>query len=273
MPALHDITHRLSTYAVELFLHLSYVQLSLFFEASLRLLPAITLKRPRTTTETPPLPEHVCDLLSVQVQVPTAAIKTLWKALGDLVLQAAPRDLVSGDTVDCVLSAAGAIHGLGAETLVSPTRVCLTPTCPDHGRALGGDQKSYQAHLYTRRRGVLPVSVLTLYCRGCKTTYRPNYSVTHASNPAAKREYHSGMPAALEVTEHSYVEAELAVLFRTQIAFAQTSADTVAQIYNLGLSSGPASHPLSAEAVLNTFWLYALLQDSMQRGESRCNTG
>ena len=55
---------------------------------------------------------------------------------------------------------------LGAEILVCSIRTCDNPACPDQGKPLGGDHKTYAGHLFTRRRGVLPIRVVTLYCRG-----------------------------------------------------------------------------------------------------------
>ncbi|TFK78734.1 hypothetical protein K466DRAFT_506824 [Polyporus arcularius HHB13444] len=150
---------------------------------------------------------------------------------------------------------------IGAEVMVAPFKACFNPDCPDRGKPLGGDRKDYQGHLYTRRRGVLPIRIMTLYCRGCKTTYRPNYYVANASRPDAQRKYYGGIPEALEVTEHYYVESELVRLFRAQIAFAQTSGENVAHIYNLGLAGTLDSHPhpLPAAVVWNSFYLYSLL--------------
>ena len=56
---------------------------------------------------------------------------------------------------------------------------------------------------------------------GCNTTYRPNYSVCNADSQSSVREYYTGVPKYLEVTQHSYVDVELINLFRHQMAFSQ----------------------------------------------------
>lgn len=50
--------------------------------------------------------------------------------------------------------------------MVSPVTKCITVGCKDRGKRLGGHKKDYGAHLYTLRRGILPVRVVTLYCKG-----------------------------------------------------------------------------------------------------------
>ena len=93
--------------------------------------------------------------------------------------------------------------------------------------------------MYTHSRGILPIQIVTLYCRGklaiidrshltlnysrpgCNTTYRPNYYVSNAESTSAVRQYYAGVPEYIEVTQHSYVDVELSRLFRHQMAFAQ----------------------------------------------------
>ena len=50
--------------------------------------------------------------------------------------------------------------------MISPFTKCPTVGCKDHGKLLGGHRKGYMAYMYTLRRGVLPVWVITLYCSG-----------------------------------------------------------------------------------------------------------
>lgn len=56
---------------------------------------------------------------------------------------------------------------------------------------------------------------------GCNTTYRPNYYVQQASLPGAVRHYYGGIPAAIEVAEHAYIDRDLMKLIRAQMTFAQ----------------------------------------------------
>lgn len=50
--------------------------------------------------------------------------------------------------------------------MVTPHRVCVVPTCPDVNKPIGGQHKVYMASCYTLQRGVVPVLVVTVYCRG-----------------------------------------------------------------------------------------------------------
>lgn len=124
--------------------------------------------------------------------------------------------------------------------MVTPHSTCTTPNCSEAGKPLG-QHKVYSGSLFTWRRGVLPVIVVTLYCRGafvkiytmpsthtelqhtigCKTTYRPNYHVQNAGAADAKRQYPLELPSYMECAEHCYVERDLVEVFRAQMAFSQ----------------------------------------------------
>ncbi|RPD59431.1 hypothetical protein L227DRAFT_503555, partial [Lentinus tigrinus ALCF2SS1-6] len=147
----------------------------------------------------------------------------------------------------------------GAEIVLSHASKCETDGCSRKGLSIAGKRHEYAGKLFTRRRGVLPIRIVTLYCKECHTTYRPNYIVRHASSPDAKREYYVGIPEALEVAQHTYIDKDLLILFRAQMAFAHVSGDTVARVYNLGLTSDPTSASLIGEMVWHAFYLHALL--------------
>ncbi|KAI0744417.1 hypothetical protein C8Q76DRAFT_604520 [Earliella scabrosa] len=161
---------------------------------------------------------------------------------------------------------------LGVEIILTAADKCQTPNCSYHQKPITGRRRDYAAFLYTRRRGVLPVRVTTLYCRGesssrCHTTYRPNYRVRDASSDHAVRVYDEGIPPVLEVAEHAYVEKELVELFRAQMCFAHASGETCARIYNMGLAGDMQSRPLTGDTVWHAFYLHALLQDRSRFGE------
>ena len=123
--------------------------------------------------------------------------------------------------------------------MVSEVPSCLIPGCPQSGKPLGGIHHEYPGHLFTCRNGVLPIRIVTRYCRGrhgtmttfpllispssagCHTTYRPNYHVRDAGKADAHRVYALGLPDYIEVSEHTYVETALVNLFRAQMCFAQ----------------------------------------------------
>ncbi len=55
----------------------------------------------------------------------------------------------------------------------------------------------------------------------CKTTYRPNYSVTEADSPLSVRRYNTGVAEVIEAAEHYYFDSHFMSLVRAQMAFAQ----------------------------------------------------
>ncbi|KAI0689281.1 hypothetical protein C8T65DRAFT_588799, partial [Cerioporus squamosus] len=127
------------------------------------------------------------------------------------------------------------------------------------------------AHLFTVQRGVLPVRIVTLYCKACKTTYRPNYTVTQADSPLSVRRYHDGVLDVVEAAEHYYIDSALMSLVRAQMAFAHASGDTVARIYNLALSHDfKHARGLDSDHVWSAFYLHALMLDSSRRSETLC---
>ncbi|KAI0708330.1 hypothetical protein C8Q76DRAFT_627155 [Earliella scabrosa] len=123
------------------------------------------------------------------------------------------------------------------------------------------------ATLYTRTRGTLPVRVISLWCKGCHTTYRPNYSIRNASSPTSERVYYGDIPDVVEASEYAFVETKLAILFRTQMAFSHASGETVARIYNMGLSDIPDARPLTVDTVWNAFYLHSLLLHSVRTSQ------
>ncbi|KAJ7578705.1 hypothetical protein C8J56DRAFT_1060151 [Mycena floridula] len=184
----------------------------------------------------------------------------------------------------------GPTAGVGAEFLQPPITSCSDPKCNRYGKALG-ERRVVESVLYTLRRGVLPVFSHSLYCRGCFTRYYLNYSVTNADDPQAQRVYYKTgtIPRFLHVTEKSFVEAELAVFFETQMAFQQygktlsgrffisqlsssASADSIARTYNACLGTNAANLPnpsslqglLPYETVYDAFFLHALLRDGIR---------
>lgn len=50
--------------------------------------------------------------------------------------------------------------------MVPPIRYCICEDCPQRGMALGGNRKEFLGNLFTRGRGVLPIVIMSLYCRG-----------------------------------------------------------------------------------------------------------
>ncbi|KAJ6577694.1 hypothetical protein B0H19DRAFT_931792 [Mycena capillaripes] len=130
--------------------------------------------------------------------------------------------------------------------------------------ALLTKRQEYPATFFTLRRGVLPITVVSLYCQYCQTTYHHNYKVWHASDPLAQREYYGGIPDRIMVSMHHVVERELAVLWESQMVFSHTSAEAASRIYNAALRSRTAESEqmLQPTTVWDSFFLHALLRDA-----------
>lgn len=99
------------------------------------------------------------------------------------------------------------------------------------------NRKSYIGKLFTLRRGVLPIKIVSMYCYrecrqyniyifakcilGCTTTYHLNNRVTRSSHPDSRREYYGGVPEYIQAAKHIVFERDLCSLFEVQMAFSQ----------------------------------------------------
>ncbi|KAI0724251.1 hypothetical protein C8T65DRAFT_691377 [Cerioporus squamosus] len=171
-------------------------QLLAFFEVSTRFTEFIPPANPGNTSRPQPLPslpDNIALVLSLYTGLALEHVSALWGALGDIIMSARPGELIIvPGTTDEFLSAIGPSHNVGVEIMISAQKTCTTTGCSRHGKHLG-----------------------------CRTTYRPNYSVRNAQDDDAKRCYYAGMPNVLEISERSYVEKELVGLFQAQMCFAQ----------------------------------------------------
>ncbi|KAI0696225.1 hypothetical protein C8T65DRAFT_757020 [Cerioporus squamosus] len=218
----HEVVTLLRTLDPQLSATLQYIQLSKFFAAVARLASLILLNAPRRTVGVPMLPEPVRHSLAHILHMSLKDVDSLWDVFGHTALHQPSCDLFPQPAeLDKALSTLAAAHPVGAEILVSPHRHCTTTGCKDLGKPLQSTHKPFRAHLFTVQRGVLPVRVVTLYCKACKTTYRPNYSVTQADSPLSVRRYNTGVADAIEAGEHYYVDSTFMSLVRAQMAFAQ----------------------------------------------------
>ncbi|KAJ7151061.1 hypothetical protein C8R46DRAFT_914205 [Mycena filopes] len=156
------------------------------------------------------------------------------------------------------------VYSSAGDTLEPPTH-CTTDMCDD---APLTKHREYQGIFFTLRRGVLPITIASMYCQHCQSTYHHNYKVRHASEPLAQREYYGGVPDRIMVSMHHVVERELAVLWEVQMLFSHTSAEAASRIYNAALRTrtGDSEHTLPPTTVWDGFFLHALLRDATKRG-------
>ncbi|KAI0740894.1 hypothetical protein C8Q76DRAFT_607919 [Earliella scabrosa] len=153
----------------------------------------------------------------------------------------------------------------GVEVVMPPVRTCIANGCPDQGKALGAQRNVFLGQLYTMRRGVVPVQIVTLSCRVCSTTYRPNYFIVSPSKQDATRTYYGGMPDAIKATESSFVDQDFARWTRAMMAFSHASGETIARVYNASLTPKEFPHPLAGRTVWHSFYIHALLLDCLRR--------
>ncbi|KAJ7034009.1 hypothetical protein C8F04DRAFT_956939, partial [Mycena alexandri] len=121
--------------------------------------------------------------------------------------------------------------------------------------------------LFTLHHGILPITIVSLYCHHCQSTYHHNYKVRNASQPHAQREYYGGIPDRIMVSMHHVVERELAVLWEAQMVFSHASAEAASRIYNAALRTQTAESEslLQPTTVWDSFFLHALLRDFTKR--------
>ncbi|KAI0712453.1 hypothetical protein C8Q76DRAFT_797300 [Earliella scabrosa] len=268
-----------------LYARIELAQITQFFASVERLEPLITLVAPRRTVGLPPLPVNVCEALSRILQLSLVDVADLWSVLGDLALAAIGHDQNDPQgAVDralnplCSVLSIGAsgfaavglaipiVDGLpGVEVVMPPVRTCIANGCPDQGKALGAQRNVFLGQLYTMRRGVVPVQIVTLSCRVCSTTYRPNYFIVSPSKQDATRTYYGGMPDAIEATESSFVDQDFARWTRAMMAFSHASGETIARVYNASLTPKEFPHPLAGRTVWHSFYIHALLLDCLRR--------
>ncbi|KAJ7107358.1 hypothetical protein C8R44DRAFT_941086 [Mycena epipterygia] len=262
MPSLQEVVSRLSRFP-ELASAINLEQLQSFISLVSRCLPAIRSdpvnKSCRTLVELT-LPADTVKFLVGHLKLPSSTILLCWVGFGDLAGE--PITLLSNDDA---LSRMGPAFGIVADTL-EPPKICTTETC--RGVQLTKRQE-YRAALFTLHRGIVPITVASMYCQHCHMTYHHNYKVHNASNPNAQRVYYPGIPDRLMVSMHFIVESQLVGLWEPQMVFSHTSAEAAARIYNAGLRTH-ADTELLPSTIWDSFFLHALLRDATKRQFQLC---
>lgn len=176
-----------------------------------------------------------------------------------------------------------------------PTITCMNSACEKKSLV---NTERYSAVLFTLRRGALPITAESRYCKSkysdnqfvpvsqgaeCLTRYHHDFYVRNPSDPRAQRVYYSSMPQAIGTTEHVFVEPELCVLIENMYLFSQyvlivhriqyshslsASSEAIARIYNRSLRQEPDPETkLNGIMVLETFFLHALLRFHLRIGQ------
>ncbi|KAJ7126519.1 hypothetical protein C8R43DRAFT_1134848 [Mycena crocata] len=247
--------------------NLQYKQIQRFLELIQRLWPEIV---PPQSLAPVILPQPIVQFLASVLNLEIGLVHLLWHAFGDLGQSFFCDDQPS---INDSFRVHGHEHELGAETIEPPMKHCPRPECMSYEM---NEVSVVEARLYTVHRGILPVFSKSRYCRKCLTRYYHNYSVGHAANPNARREYYKeeDVPTFIHVTETSFVEKQLCIYFEKQMAISHSTCTAIARVYNaaLGKSSVPNSsrliHELTGELVLDSFLFHAILRDKRRRKET-----
>ncbi|KAJ7241324.1 hypothetical protein B0H12DRAFT_1250422 [Mycena haematopus] len=137
------------------------------------------------------------------------------------------------------------------------------------------EPKHHRITIFTLDLGAVPGFSTSCYCRNCHTRYYPNYYV-HSSATTRTYYYQEKVPEFIQSSEHFYTSANLCELFTNMMvsAWCVTSGTNCARIYNTSISQA-ALQPLmpsdwislkiDIEDVFNSFFLYALLLDHLER--------
>ena len=160
---------------------------------------------------------------------------------------------------------------------VCDRQFCLEPTFLRHKDA------PVKVYLFTMDRGVCEAWSTHLYCYcmyprelclslpdnlslACNTNYHHEYAVH-----AGERYYYQGLPDAVQVAEHTFIEHRVLQHFLTLTLLSWTSATNAAHIYHQSLAQlspeqqGNPSYQLRTEHVWNGFVINALLKDAARR--------
>ncbi|KAF8579378.1 hypothetical protein K439DRAFT_1620562 [Ramaria rubella] len=241
-----------------------------FIHLTHKLCPEIISLHVNPVPDTIQLPLHVERFLSSVTAVDISVVKLCWIAFGDLILKDRDTLIISSD--GDIFREHGHEYHIGAEHLRPPSRTCSKVQCQGHHLV---DERKTEGQLFTLRRGVLPVWAVSSYCKNCSTRYYHNYSVTLSSAPGATRNYYCTISPFIQVTGHSYVEADLCKFIETQMVFTHASAQSISRVYNMALKTPEDSQEnastflkksMDGELVLDAFFLHALLRDNMKRG-------
>ncbi|KAI0669972.1 hypothetical protein C8Q78DRAFT_976510 [Trametes maxima] len=149
--------------------------------------------------------------------------------------------------------------------LYAPHRICTNPQC-SAPRLLRHKDIPARAVVFTRNDGVCEARSVHLYCYSCQTNYHHDYSVHRGV-----RSYYEGLPSAVQVAEHIYVERDVLEFFLTLTVLSWTSATNAAQIYHEAFSRlepGDRDNPryrLRTEHVWDGFIINSLLKDACDR--------
>ncbi|KAJ7877878.1 hypothetical protein B0H13DRAFT_1631479 [Mycena leptocephala] len=225
------------------------------------------------------IPEHVRSFLGGATDMPDAFVSGCWEAFSETIWTYEEDGSSAGKDAK-MFREFGLDHHLSARTLFPSTRTCTSPGCTNRTLLRAKDGLS-KVVLFTLSDGACATYAGHLHCTNCGTNYYNNYSTRDGV-----RTYYSGVPDAIQVGAHQYVEREVLSLFIGLMLISWTSATNCARIYDTCLSKpeNRPDHPdwppersfkLRMEHVWDGFLLLSLLEDYEERKAVLCvpNTG
>ncbi|KZT63110.1 hypothetical protein DAEQUDRAFT_229694 [Daedalea quercina L-15889] len=254
----------------------------LFFRLVAQLRTHLAWYRSPYDCDGPPvsLPSDVQSFIAAALSVSPSLVGELWDVFKEFAWTSAPADgeQLSQDLVD-ILRQYGTPYNIGVYNLHPPTRFCLQQQCkytePHHAGEQRVLSESKPIHIvyFSREYGPVPAVSYSLSCRRCGSHYYPTYYVHTSSNGERHRSYFNGVPRALHVATHVFIEASVCQLFTNATVCAWVSFTNNARIYNLEHEDACSHFPtawsndplLTTTIVSDAFFIFALLRDCHER--------
>ncbi|KAJ6562697.1 hypothetical protein DFH09DRAFT_1478636 [Mycena vulgaris] len=181
------------------------------------------------------LPEHVRTFLGGATDMPDQFVSGCWAAFNQTIWAYEADGSSSGKDAQ-MFRDFGLDHLLSARMLFPPSKTCTTPGCLNTSLLREKDGLA-KVVLFTLSDGACATYAGHLHCRQCRTNYYNNYSVRDGI-----RTYYAGVPAAIQVSQHHFIEREVLSLFVELMLISWTSATNAARIYDTCLSK-PETRP------------------------------
>ncbi|KAG2751907.1 hypothetical protein P692DRAFT_20871831 [Suillus brevipes Sb2] len=218
------------------------------------------------------LPPSVTCFLVASLDMPPDVVDVLWSFTKDIVWEL-PSSAEASTDDEAAFKIYGHELGLTKHVLYPPIKICMNHECIAWQReTLLKKEEPHRIVLFTHGEGAKPGWTVHLRCRSCNMNYQANYSVK-----GTLRTYYQGIPQFIQVSDHQFVELQLAMQWMDlmQIAVSATNCASlyaVAQarrdLHNDGADQWQFGSALTTEQVWDCFTLLALLDDHHQRDES-----
>ncbi|KAG1823236.1 hypothetical protein EV424DRAFT_1538567 [Suillus variegatus] len=241
------------------------------------------------------LPDSVTMFLATSLDMSSDTVDNLWYIVKDLVWEL-PMSAETSAEDEVAFKIHGHKLGLGTvpthrimiviliqlmveRTLYLPVKTCMNPDCTawQHGTLLKKEEQHWIV-VFTHSEGAKPAWTVHLKCRECNTNYQFNYSIKDQF-----RTYYSSIPQHIQVSDHQFVELNLAIHWMDlmqiavalELALSLVSATNCGHLYGIAQTCrthNDANHwqfgsVIMTEQVWDCFVILALLDDHQLRGE------